>query len=347
MSTAGPGRLGEGAATPALTGPLPSGSTGTPTVLPPAGPPAPIGTDVAGQPPPGPPRAPAMLPQPGFGEAVLLLMLMFAASAMALVLMLLGGRGAELDIVLLGIVEILSLTLGLTAGLRISRVSWREAFLPRRFPPWMVLLTLPLTGAMAIVANALDAWICLLVPVPDAIAVEMARLFYAGDATGWLRVTLTAAVLIPVGEELFFRGLLLRGFLLRYGRRTALLLTATLFAIVHFNPWGLLSIFLVGLFLGWLVLRTGSLWCACLAHGVYNLVAVLTLNLSLDGPPTPETLASATPGPLGSPATLTLAAAAVLLGLWLLDRYGRRAEPWAPAPAAPASTGWTAPAPEL
>lgn len=316
MSTAGPGRLGEGAATPA-----PSHAS-----------------------PPGPPAPAAGLPQPSFSEAVLLLMLMFAASALALVVMLLGGRGAELDIVLLGIIEILSLSVGLLVGLRISRVSWREAFLPRRVPAWMPLLTIPLTCAMAVIANALDGWISLLLPVPDAIAVEMARLFYAGDAAAWLRVSLTAAVLIPVGEELFFRGLLLRGFLGRYGRMNALLLTALLFAIVHLNPWGLLSIFLVGLFLGWLVLRTGSLWCACLAHGVYNLMAVLVLNLSLDGPPTPETMRNASAGPLDSPTALAIAAAVVMLGLALLDRHGQRAQPWAPGPDASAPTGWTAPA---
>ncbi len=329
MSTAGPGQLGEGGDAPA------------PQDAPSPAPRDPIGGGDSGQPPSMPPSPAPALPQPGFGEAILLLVVMFAASALALVVMLLGGRGAELDIALLGIVEILSLTLGLTVGLRIARVSWREAFLPRPVAAWIVLLTIPLTCAAALLANALDSAIGLLVPVPDDIAVEMARLFYADGTAGWVRVVLTAAVLIPVGEELFFRGLLLRGFLLRYGRRSALLLTAILFAVVHFNPWSLLSIFLVGLLLGWLVLRTGSLCCACLAHGVYNLVAVVALNTSLDGPPSPETLVAATGGPLDSPGWIAPAAAVLLLGLWLLHRCGPRAEPWLPAPA-----GWTTPARE-
>jgi hypothetical protein len=268
-------------------------------------------------------------------------MVMFAASALALVVMLLGGRAAELDLVLLCAVEILSLTLGLVVGLRTSRISWREAFLLRRVPPWMLLLTIPLSGAAAILSGILEGWIGLLVPVPDAVAVEMARLFYARDASGWARVGLTAAVLIPLGEELLFRGLLLRGFLLRYGPRNALVLTALLFAVVHLNPWSLPSIFLAGLLLGWLVLRTGSLWCAWLAHGVYNLTAVLTLNAALDGPPTAGTIENLSAGPFNSPAVAAIAAGVVLLALWLLARHGRRGVPWT---VGHPPSGWTAPA---
>jgi membrane protease YdiL (CAAX protease family) len=274
-------------------------------------------------------RGAGALAQPGFGAAILLLFVMFVASAVALAAILLGRRDMELDIVLLGAVEVLGLLFGLVAGLRIARVPWREPFALHPVPLWMLLATVPLIAAASVVSSEIEAWMGALVAVPPGVAVEMARLLYAHDAASWVRVVLAVAVVIPVGEELFFRGLLLRGFLLRYGPRPALVLTAALFALVHLNPWGLVSIFLVGILLGWLVLRTGSLWPACLAHGLYNLAAVVSLNTSLDAPPSAAALEETLPRPFESP--LLLAGAIVVIGLivrLLADRGWR--PPWGP-----------------
>jgi membrane protease YdiL (CAAX protease family) len=62
----------------------------------------------------------------------------------------------------------------------------------------------------------------------------------------------------------------------RLGVGLALPATALGFALVHgLAPGAWLPILPVGLVLGGLVERTGSLWPAILAHGVVNLVAVL------------------------------------------------------------------------
>ncbi len=267
-------------------------------------------------------------PQPGFGEALLLLIVMFAASAVAFVAILIGRRDAELDIVLLGLVEVLGLLFGLLVGVRISRVPWREIFLLRSHPAWLLLVTAPLAIAAAVASGLLEAFMSWWLPVPEFVVIEMARLLYADSPLDWVRLVLAAVVVIPLGEELFFRGLLLRGFLLRYGPRTALVLTSLLFAVVHFNPWGLPGIFLVGILLGWLVLRSGSLWPACLGHALYNLTAILALNASLPGPPDAETLEAVVPTTLDSPLAAVLALVMVALLIRLIAVHGRRTLPW-------------------
>ncbi len=74
----------------------------------------------------------------------------------------------------------------------------------------------------------------------------------------------------PMAEEVLFRGYGLMRIRELGGDRRALLLTALVFALIH-GSWLKLPItFIVGLFLGWLVLRTGSLWPALLAHLVNN-----------------------------------------------------------------------------
>jgi len=84
----------------------------------------------------------------------------------------------------------------------------------------------------------------------------------------------SAIVLISVCpaifEELAFRGFLLERLVPLMGQRDALLLQATLFSILHLSIPILLSHFVMGLGLGFVRLRTGSLLPGMLLHGVWN-----------------------------------------------------------------------------
>lgn len=93
---------------------------------------------------------------------------------------------------------------------------------------------------------------------------------------GLLAVRALGAVLVvPLIEELFWRGWLMRwlehhDFLAvepqRIGLR-AIVLSNVLFALAH-HEWFVAA--LAGLAYSWLYRRTGSLWCAVLAHAVTN-----------------------------------------------------------------------------
>lgn len=95
------------------------------------------------------------------------------------------------------------------------------------------------------------------------------------SGTSFLQISislLVLAILPGVSEELFFRGLLMR-FAARGKAKSIwfpLVVSAILFAAMHSNPVGLLSIFLAGLLLGGIYYLTGSLWCGMLAHACYN-----------------------------------------------------------------------------
>lgn len=87
---------------------------------------------------------------------------------------------------------------------------------------------------------------------------------------------LNAAVVVlaaPVVEELTFRGL---GFslLARYGNVVALLVTSAAFAAAHGLVNGFPALFLFGAAVGFLRLRTGSLYPGMLLHGSFNALAL-------------------------------------------------------------------------
>ncbi len=85
-------------------------------------------------------------------------------------------------------------------------------------------------------------------------------------AVGALGVVLCA----PLAEEVLCRGYGLARIRELAGDRRALLFTALVFALLHGSWVKLPGTFAIGLFLGWLVLRTGSLWPAILGHFVNN-----------------------------------------------------------------------------
>jgi membrane protease YdiL (CAAX protease family) len=80
----------------------------------------------------------------------------------------------------------------------------------------------------------------------------------------------------PLCEETFFRGVLFRGVLARFGAAVAIGATSILFALFHAMDVQKILMLILGCYFGVLVYLTRSLWASIVAHGVNNL-AVLTL----------------------------------------------------------------------
>lgn len=96
-------------------------------------------------------------------------------------------------------------------------------------------------------------------------------------AGSWIRGHPWSAALIvspsaAIFEEMLFRGVLQRALLRRFPAFQALFIGSFLFAASHFDAHGLLSRTILGLVLGWIVLRGGSLFPAIAIHSLYNSV---------------------------------------------------------------------------
>ena len=90
----------------------------------------------------------------------------------------------------------------------------------------------------------------------------------------WLAVV-SIVVLAPIAEEVFFRGVAFNALLRERGRRWAYLGSAALFAVIHLSLVALLPIFLLGLALAWVYVRTGNLLAPIAMHAVVNGITVL------------------------------------------------------------------------
>ena len=84
----------------------------------------------------------------------------------------------------------------------------------------------------------------------------------------------TLCLLAPLVEELVFRGAILRAILGVFSRHwVAIAVSAAIFAIVHLNPAQMPHAFLMGLLLGWMYYRTGSILPGVALHWVNNTAA--------------------------------------------------------------------------
>lgn len=164
-------------------------------------------------------------------------------------------------------------------GRRRRRVPWKRAGL---VPPKSKALSIGLIAGIAsyTVVGLVDGAVATSL---GRALVDNPRVFSEGYEPTWYTTILSLTVstaIVPFIEEFFFRGVLLGWLKDRIPVIPAVVFAAIAFAAYHQNWDYLLSLFAFGLILGWVFLRTKSLWPVVLAHGAYNLVIDLYGYLS-------------------------------------------------------------------
>ena len=90
---------------------------------------------------------------------------------------------------------------------------------------------------------------------------------------------LVVAIFAPIFEEWLCRGMVLRGLLTKMKPVWAIVVSALFFAVIHANPWQALNAFLIGLVMGYVYYKTGSLILTMIIHFVNNGSAVVLSNI--------------------------------------------------------------------
>jgi len=110
----------------------------------------------------------------------------------------------------------------------------------------------------------------------------IADTFNTARAAGMLPLLVFSFVILgPFQEEAMFRGFLYRGFAQSFGPWPTIMLTAAVWAIIHVQyQWFFMGeIFALGLLLGWLRARSGSLLLTFGLHALVNGMAVVEAAL--------------------------------------------------------------------
>jgi len=165
-------------------------------------------------------------------------------------------------------------------GLAATRARAGVVLLLRRPPrgvfPWIALSSI----CLALLGAALNTWIDRVFPMPPEVEEIFQRVLEYHTLPQFLWVFAFLVVVAPVTEELMFRGLFLHRLAEGYGPWPAIFGSALCFGIFHILPWQAIGAVVVGIYLGWLAFRTGSIFTAMAAHALFNLVPVAATGLA-------------------------------------------------------------------
>lgn len=130
-------------------------------------------------------------------------------------------------------------------------------------------------GIVVIAAGIITDPLIALIPMPKFFAKMFADAFRPDMLT-----FLSAVIAAPIAEEIFFRGIILEGFLKNYSPQKAIVCSALMFGIYHLNPWQAIGATVSGLVIGWIYWRTRSLVPGIFLHASNNLATFSILYLS-------------------------------------------------------------------
>jgi len=217
---------------------------------------------------------------PGIAQSVLLLVLYFGLTNVV-VLSLQWARFPIDKMTVFLFRLIIAWPITLWVGLRWSKHAFADAFPLKQFP----LRFLP-----AICLTTFGVTLLILEAVKYLPAYQYFNEVHTKDLAGTSKLTLFLPVIVvaPIAEELYFRGLVLRGFLGRYPLAQAVGASAILFACFHQNIWTAIAVLPLGFGFAWLRLRTNSLGPSILSHMTVNITTnylVAPLTLAFGGKP--------------------------------------------------------------
>ena len=145
-----------------------------------------------------------------------------------------------------------------------------------RTRPWMVLFWSVVAALGALIPSA---WVQEQMPeLPNIVEQEFDMILQ--NRWGYL----TIGLLAPLSEEIVFRGAILKS-LLNSSRLPvwgAIALSALMFSLIHMNPAQMPHAFVIGLLLGWMYWRTGSILPGMAYHWANNSAAYVIYNIYPD-----------------------------------------------------------------
>jgi membrane protease YdiL (CAAX protease family) len=94
------------------------------------------------------------------------------------------------------------------------------------------------------------------------------------DRVGLLRLIPWMVFVVPIAEEVFFRGYVFRVLTQRAGLVAGIAISSAMFSAVHLNPSGFVIYLGIGTVLAWIYHRTGNLLAPIAAHIVHNSIVL-------------------------------------------------------------------------
>ncbi len=163
--------------------------------------------------------------------------------------------------------------------LRVRKLAPKTFFRWNPVPAPLLFPSLAVGVSLAVLVDELDRLLNLIIPMPEELSGELAKMMQATGPLDLLLLLLGAVVVAGFVEESIFRGFLQTSLEGHVGATQAVVYSSVAFTAIHFNIYGAIQIFLFGFALGYLAWRTNSIIPAFIVHAANNALAVMYYNV--------------------------------------------------------------------
>jgi len=199
---------------------------------------------------------------------------------------LIGGLIGELVITQRYLVSVMLQTIAVILALIyfniIKGVTWKEIGI-RAERPFRVLAYGLFGGIILFITVVFTGLIIeLILPVEPYLQPFAEIVLGAMGYSDLIMLLIIGAVLVPIGEEIYFRGMVYPVFKKKWGLAAGMIFSGVFFSLMHFDALRFVPLLLGGIGLAYIYERSGSLFACMLAHGLWNGIMILLLYFSAD-----------------------------------------------------------------
>ena len=191
-----------------------------------------------------------------------------------LILFYVGGKWQAQNI-MSGLIktQLIIILLPVIVILRISKTDIKRTLRLNKTKPMNLLLALLAIIPALVVVGVISQVINLIYPVSDSYIEGMKNFLNAQNYGFWFSI-FVIGVLPGICEEVLFRGFIINGFR-KLGFWRAIVISGVLFGIFHLDPFRLIPASLLGIWMGYMLLRTNSIFVPMFAHFVNNSFTII------------------------------------------------------------------------
>jgi membrane protease YdiL (CAAX protease family) len=227
--------------------------------------------------------------QPNFFQAILLLLLYFLVFNLVPALFFASLSrvfGFKTDDMLVnGVIMLIGFILLIFWVQRRYRINYQELLAVQQLKILYLVPILLMTAGVIIVISEIQNLVFMILPPQGEWAKNMTEKMVFEGAGIW-KFIIIMIIVVPVVEEVIFRGLILRGFITRYPAHRAIAFSALLFGMALFNPWLFWSGIIWGSISGWWFYKTRSLIPCIIGNALLSSSSLITehfLGLKIPG----------------------------------------------------------------
>lgn len=199
------------------------------------------------------------------GQTIFYIALYLASTILSPYILKLAGMDPDLISQIIASSLLFTLAVLLINKDKVAKKGWFTGFTKRELGR-----TLELCVAAIILVNFFVVYLFpgfIEVYMPDALKEQFQSI---AEGSPWLAL-FAVGIAAPLAEEVLFRGAIYNLLNEKFNKYAAVGVSSILFALIHLNIYQASYTLFVGLFMGIIIMKTGSLWLAVIFHIVYNI----------------------------------------------------------------------------